>query len=181
MTKYYVDGSDLTSVANEIRSKGETTEPLVFPAGFISAIEDISGEDSGIRFEEPLERDFSGGYVSASSAPGSCTWTIDASSDSESTIYKVERDHWYLLCLDSSISNRFRVAVFAEDVRNAESIVSGYAYTAQNAPRQNAGIYFQNNHNTYYDYLVVQTTNNGTTGIMTYLIDITDMIAEART
>lgn len=39
---YIVNGTDLTAVANAIRTKGETTGSLVFPAGFITAINDIS-------------------------------------------------------------------------------------------------------------------------------------------
>ena len=35
--------SDLTSVANAIRTKGGTSAQLAFPAGFVSAIGDISG------------------------------------------------------------------------------------------------------------------------------------------
>ena len=42
-----VDGAaldaDLTSIADAIRSKGNTTEQLAFPAGFVSAIDAISG------------------------------------------------------------------------------------------------------------------------------------------
>lgn len=41
MTKYYLEDTDLISVADAIRAKGETTDPLVFPAGFVSAIDDI--------------------------------------------------------------------------------------------------------------------------------------------
>ena len=37
----YVDGDDLTSVANHIRTKGETSAPLVFPGGFNDAIDAI--------------------------------------------------------------------------------------------------------------------------------------------
>ena len=39
---YKVTRSDLVSVADAIRSKGETTEQLVFPSGFVTAINDIS-------------------------------------------------------------------------------------------------------------------------------------------
>lgn len=43
MSDYIVDSADLTSVANAIRTKGGTSAQLSFPAGFISAIGDISG------------------------------------------------------------------------------------------------------------------------------------------
>ena len=40
-TYYKVSSSDLTSVADAIRAKSGTTEALVYPDGFISAIENI--------------------------------------------------------------------------------------------------------------------------------------------
>jgi hypothetical protein len=39
--------ADLTSVANAIRTKGGTSAQLAFPAGFVSAINDISGGGGG--------------------------------------------------------------------------------------------------------------------------------------
>lgn len=39
--KYLVNSDDLTSVANAIRAKGETSAQLAFPSGFVSAIEGI--------------------------------------------------------------------------------------------------------------------------------------------
>ena len=39
--------SDLTSVADAIRSKGGTSEALAFPAGFVSAIEAIEAGGGG--------------------------------------------------------------------------------------------------------------------------------------
>lgn len=38
MSNYLVDGADLTSIANAIRTKGETSASLEFPTDFISAI-----------------------------------------------------------------------------------------------------------------------------------------------
>lgn len=38
---YKVSGSDLTSVANAIRTKGSTSSPLEFPSGFVTAIQNI--------------------------------------------------------------------------------------------------------------------------------------------
>lgn len=41
--EYAVNHADLTSVAEAIRTKGKTNEQLVFPAGFVTAIEGIKG------------------------------------------------------------------------------------------------------------------------------------------
>ena len=48
MSNYLVDGNDLTSIANEIRTKGGTSAGLQFPAEFVSAIQAIEtgGGDS---------------------------------------------------------------------------------------------------------------------------------------
>lgn len=49
MAKCFVDDTSLTSIAEAIRTKGGTTDQLVFPAGFISAIEAIeAGGGTGI-------------------------------------------------------------------------------------------------------------------------------------
>lgn len=42
MSEYLVNSGDLVSVADAIRTKGETTEQLAFPDGFVTAIQDIS-------------------------------------------------------------------------------------------------------------------------------------------
>lgn len=39
--RYYIDKSDLVSVADAIRAKGGTSEPLTFPDGFIEAINNL--------------------------------------------------------------------------------------------------------------------------------------------
>lgn len=41
MPNYIVQGSDLSSVATAIRTKGGTSAQLAFPAGFVSSIADI--------------------------------------------------------------------------------------------------------------------------------------------
>lgn len=43
--------TDLTSVANAIRTKGGTSASLAFPADFISAIEAISGGGGGLEYD----------------------------------------------------------------------------------------------------------------------------------
>lgn len=48
MSNYIANGDDLTAVANAIRTRGGTNEQLVFPSGFVSAINAIpSGGGSG--------------------------------------------------------------------------------------------------------------------------------------
>lgn len=53
MAKYIVDSSDMTDIADAIRAKGGTSDPLVYPAGFISAIENMS--TGGVTVEDTLD------------------------------------------------------------------------------------------------------------------------------
>lgn len=46
MAKYKVSDTDLTAVANAIRTKGGTSDALPFPDGFVEAIGNISGGGS---------------------------------------------------------------------------------------------------------------------------------------
>ena len=41
MAEYLINATDLTKVASAIREKGGTSAPLVYPAGFVSAIQAI--------------------------------------------------------------------------------------------------------------------------------------------
>ena len=45
ITEYITNNVELEAVANAIREKGSTSEPLEFPDGFVSAIEDIENVD----------------------------------------------------------------------------------------------------------------------------------------
>lgn len=47
MTDYLTNDTDLTSVANAIRTKGGTSAPLEFPSGFVTAIENIPSGGGG--------------------------------------------------------------------------------------------------------------------------------------
>ena len=47
MSKLTVEDTSLVSVANAIRTKGGTTDQLVFPDGFVSAIDGIQSGDGG--------------------------------------------------------------------------------------------------------------------------------------
>ena len=55
MTTYLTTDTDLTSIANAIRTKGGTSAPLTYPLGFVSAINNIEGggggdEDKPVKF-----------------------------------------------------------------------------------------------------------------------------------
>lgn len=50
MADYLTTDTELTSVANAIRTKGGTSSPLVYPAGFVSAINAIPTGGGGIKY-----------------------------------------------------------------------------------------------------------------------------------
>ena len=60
--KYFVEGSDLTSVANAIRTKGGTNASLAFPSGFVSAINNMVGDNTENQF---IARTISGAYTNS--------------------------------------------------------------------------------------------------------------------
>lgn len=66
MSNYLVDGADLTSVANAIRTKGGTSAQLAFPSGFVSAVQAIETGGSVI----PLPTGCT--LLDYVDAPGSC-------------------------------------------------------------------------------------------------------------
>lgn len=175
MSKFYVDGADLTSVADAIRTKGGTSEALVFPDDFIQTIEGMS-TDTGIRWEEPLERDFTGGYIGQAWNPTPGTTT------SRLTIYEVQAGHHYLVCIGSTVSSVFRVTAFDRDIRDVTTQLSGRQIALINSnPPTYSGVYFCNDDSTKNAFLVVQTSNVSVSGVTTYLLDITNAVAEVPT
>lgn len=62
---YIVSGTDLTAIADTIRTKGKTTESLVFPDGFVSAIEGIEAGES-VEQATPTITVSDGGLITAS-------------------------------------------------------------------------------------------------------------------
>lgn len=65
MAEYLTNTTDLTSVANAIRTKGGTTAQLVYPSGFVSAINAIEtgGGGSDELVNSLIDRTISGAYV----------------------------------------------------------------------------------------------------------------------
>lgn len=172
MSKYYVDGADLTSVADAIREKAQTSGLMIFPDDFIQTVEDMS-TGGGVSWEEPLETDFTGGYIDYANAN---RWVPQDNDDNLSTIYELTSGHAYMICLGATVSTRFRATVFATDVRGATQTITGKNYTSESNPAAYSGVYFINNNSTYNKFLVIQTSNDGTSDVITYLLDVTEAI-----
>lgn len=70
MAEYLTTDTDLASVANAIRTKGGTSDPLTFPAGFVSAIDAIpTGGGSAVSFSISATGDAVIYYVDDSGTP----------------------------------------------------------------------------------------------------------------
>ena len=67
MAEYLTNDTDLKKVADAIRAKGSTSDNLVFPDGYVSAIENIpAGGGSDDVLNSILDRSISGEYVNDS-------------------------------------------------------------------------------------------------------------------
>ena len=66
MAEYLTNTADLTAVADAIRAKGGISDPLVYPDGFVSAIQAIEtggGSGSDELVNSLIDRTISGAYV----------------------------------------------------------------------------------------------------------------------
>ena len=66
MAEYLTNTTDLTKVASAIREKGGTSDPLVYPDGFVTAIQSIEtggGGGSDELVNSLIDRTISGAYV----------------------------------------------------------------------------------------------------------------------
>lgn len=54
MAEYLTNTADLTAVADAIRAKGGTSAPLVYPSGFVSAIQAIDVASGEVTWYSPV-------------------------------------------------------------------------------------------------------------------------------
>lgn len=54
MAEYLTNTADLTAVADAIRAKGDTSALLVYPSGFVSAIQAIDVASGGVTWYSPV-------------------------------------------------------------------------------------------------------------------------------
>jgi hypothetical protein len=174
---YIANTTDLTAIADAIRQKGETSEPLVFPAEFVEAIEAIEASGGEVPWETPLATEVSYGYLTIQN--NNADWVPDQSSTgSKSDLYLINTSHVYLVAMGSTVDNRFRVATFAQDVRDATARISGtgWANLRDSSCKAYDGVYIKPT-NSSQTYLVVQKSGQGTANIPTYVLDVTEAIS----
>lgn len=77
MADYKVTDTELTSIANAIRTKGGTSSQLEFPTGFVSAVQAIPTGGSAV--VQPLSVTQNGTYTAPSGVDGYSPVTVNVS------------------------------------------------------------------------------------------------------
>lgn len=129
MASYIVSDTDMTSVANAIRTKGGTSASLTFPNGFVSAIQNIPGGGGGgwtvgtktaTASNYPTSLSFTG--MSGQPKAFFLRATVAVSSSGNTTYY-------YIVDMEydgtSTKGNCFRIG----STRQVNSISSGYSWS----------------------------------------------------
>lgn len=83
-------------------------------------------------------------------------------------IYQVEANKFYVIKLGSTVSNRFRVMFTTEDVTQATSDIVGVNIFMSDSPTAGMLTTYRTLEN---GYIVIQKTNNSTTGIETFVYE----------
>lgn len=88
--EYLINRADLVSVADAIRAKGETTEQLVFPGGFVAAIEGMETGKTGatLTVTTPAEG------VTVTVTKGETSYTKTTGADGTATFSGLETGTW---------------------------------------------------------------------------------------
>ena len=98
MAEYLINATDLTKVASAIKEKGGTSAPLVYPAGFVSAIQEI-------QTGAPLQivvASTAGSTVTAVQGDISITGTVGA--DGTCTLIVPKPGTWTVTCTKDGLS-----------------------------------------------------------------------------
>ena len=124
MADYIVKDTELTSVANAIRTAGVTNSLLSFPNGFISAVENISG--GGDSWQTVFEDDVETHYDSKS---GRNIGEMSFDTDSLSETIKVTFNRAEYICNQNDNGSYGAVYGFSIDFSEYPfSIMDGYLY-----------------------------------------------------
>lgn len=190
--------SDLTSIADAIRTKGElpSSQKLSFPAGFISAISSIPYNSLGTHiFTEngiynatdyncdglsqvtikshpgllfPISYDITTGYVYGN------LWKWGGTTVSHSDVFEVEANKLYYLFVGETTGTRFR-SMFSpinpEDVplEDRTNDIVGTQILKKDNPESYATTKFTT---TEAGYILIQKDNAGVAGLISFVIDI---------
>lgn len=172
MGKVLVTDSLLTDIGDAIRAKTGGNSNLTLA----QMADEIAGISTGLNIEllEPLHFDLHAGYVNSGA------WYVQTSTgDTYCDVYNILNGHMYLIFLGSIVSTRFRVLFTTVDPASASSTVNGVMVGSDtNDPRPyavkvhtNSSIYSPSSDG----YLTIGKSNNNTSGIITYVLDVTNL------
>lgn len=107
MAKCITDTVNLTSVADAIRTKGGTSDPLVYPSGFISAIQAMQ---TGI-IPKLVVTTTPGAAITATSVEGFKVVKRTADTNGTCTLELPKAGTWDVTAMANSISNHQRIVI----------------------------------------------------------------------
>lgn len=111
----------------------------------------------------PIEYDYEPGYVMSDA------WNYQNSTNNHSDIYQVQSGHDYVLWLGDTVGTRFRAVVVATNPVGSTSNISGTMVVNKSNPNANDAVMFTASID---GYLAVTKDDASTTGLMSYLADI---------
>lgn len=160
MADYKVTDTELTAVADAIRTKGGTSADLEWNNGFISAIEAISG---GLGFTEitPYAENIHDGYLQREAS----NWYDAYEAAAFTNLYHLTETGTYIIVPLNAISNTFRSGLFTVDpITNPSTATSRYSRIGTNYTGSNlseSGVLVKSfNYDSSYPYLGVTFSTN---------------------
>lgn len=164
-TKYVINGDVLSDIADAIRAKTGGTARIT-PPNMPGEIADISTAPA-IRIK-PYVENLDSGYVYYDakwhySGPGGTTL---------SDVYKVKAGESYLLSLDETVGDRFRVLFSTADTSQATENVSGTQLSSTTTPGPYKAVQFVASDDGY----VTVTKVTYVTDIQTYMYQTSDIV-----
>lgn len=129
---------------------------------------DASGEEIvGTFFNRqltPITYDYEPGYINNG------TWTYQNSVNNHSDVYIVQEEHQYTLKLGSVVGTRFRVVLLTTNPVGTTVNITGKSILNKNNPSTYDSVTFKAETD---GWIVVTKDNVGTTGLKSWLFDIT--------
>ena len=112
MAKYMTDTINLTSVADAIRTKGGTSAQLIYPSGFVSAIQAIQ---TGIT-PKLVVTTTPGAAITATPAEGFKVVKGTAGADGMCTLELPKAGTWHVTAMANSVSNSQHIVIGTQNM-----------------------------------------------------------------
>ena len=117
--EYLINRDDLVIVADAIRSKGETTEQLVFPGGFVTAVNSLGKSGATLTVTTPAEG------ITVTVTKGELSYTKTTGADGTAVFSGLETGTWTVTISDGTNTKTDTVDLVA-DYTKALSLVKIY-------------------------------------------------------